>query len=154
MIDAMDARTRRTIRKLENAFIDILETKNIDDVSVSEICSNAHVNRTTFYRYYRNQYALLEMIEKELFASLYTTDDIISLLTAMRKRKKEWKRIIHLKGRGCVAENLSVIFSDRIKSRFTVSGICGSIAWWIESDMKESPEAFGRYLSDASGFEL
>ena len=136
MINAMDARTRRTIRKLENAFIDILETKNIDDVSVSEICSNAHVNRTTFYRYYRNQY------------------DIISLLTAMRKRKKEWKRIIHLKGRGCVAENLSVIFSDRIKSRFTVSGICGSIAWWIESDMKESPEAFGRYLSDASGFEL
>ena len=58
MIDAMDARTRRTIRKLENAFIDILETKNIDDVSVSEICSNAHVNRTTFYRYYRNQYGL------------------------------------------------------------------------------------------------
>ena len=64
MINAMDARTRRTIRKLENAFIDILETKNIDDVSVSEICSNAHVNRTTFYRYYRNQYALLEMIER------------------------------------------------------------------------------------------
>ena len=85
---------------------------------------------------------------------LFICYDIISLLTAMRKRKKEWKRIIHLKGRGCVAENLSVIFSDRIKSRFTVSGICGSIAWWIESDMKESPEAFGRYLSDASGFEL
>ena len=139
MISAMDARTRRTIRKLENAFIDILETKNIADVSVSEICSSAHVNRTTFYRYYRNQYALLETIEKELFASLYTTDDIISLLNAIRKRRKE---------------NLSVIFSDRIKSRFTVSGICGSIAWWIESDMKESPEAFGRYLSDASGFEL
>ena len=41
-----------TKQMLRNALLRLLENKHIDKVSVKELCEEAGVNRSTFYRYY------------------------------------------------------------------------------------------------------
>lgn len=59
-------RVRMTKRILKDAMIDLMEEKNINRISIKEICELADVNRSTFYAHYENQYDLLEEIEKEI----------------------------------------------------------------------------------------
>lgn len=61
-----DQRVRLSKQLLRNALILLLEGKNINKISVREICEVADINRTTFYRYYSSQYDLLEDIENIL----------------------------------------------------------------------------------------
>ncbi|MGI6216614.1 MAG: TetR/AcrR family transcriptional regulator [Coriobacteriales bacterium] len=58
-------RVRLTKRLLKEALIDLLEKKSLQEVSVSELCHAAGINRTTFYNHYRNPAEVLEDIERE-----------------------------------------------------------------------------------------
>lgn len=58
-------RIRLTKRLLKEALIDLLETESLQDVSVSELCKAAGINRTTFYNHYGNPAEVLEDIEHE-----------------------------------------------------------------------------------------
>lgn len=49
-----------TARKMDQAFIEILEKKDFEYISVKEICKKAEVNRSTFYLHYENMGDLLE----------------------------------------------------------------------------------------------
>ncbi len=55
-----------TARKMQNAFTALIERKNIRDITVSEICNLAGVNRTTFYLHYDNVFDLLKEISDRL----------------------------------------------------------------------------------------
>lgn len=46
--------------KLQQALILLLDSETFDHITVSKICQQATVNRSTFYSYYSNQYELLE----------------------------------------------------------------------------------------------
>lgn len=46
--------------KLKQALILLLDDYDFDQLSVSRICKEAGVHRSTFYAYYDNQYSLLE----------------------------------------------------------------------------------------------
>lgn len=63
-------RSRLTIRLIREAFLRLLERMDFDQVTVSAICDEAEINRSTFYRYFDNQYQLLDSIEGELIAEL------------------------------------------------------------------------------------
>lgn len=49
-----------TAKKMDQAFIEILEKKDFEYISVKEICKKAEVNRSTFYLHYENMGDLLE----------------------------------------------------------------------------------------------
>lgn len=49
-----------TANRMDQAFIEILEKKDLEYISIKEICSKAHVNRSTFYLHYENIGDLLE----------------------------------------------------------------------------------------------
>jgi AcrR family transcriptional regulator len=57
-----DPRIRRTEALLQGALIDLISEKSFDSVTVEDIASKATVNRATFYRHYRDKYALAERI--------------------------------------------------------------------------------------------
>lgn len=59
-------RTRLTKQLIRNALLSLLVEKEFRHVTVSDICERAEVNRSTFYRYYDNQFVLLETMENEL----------------------------------------------------------------------------------------
>ena len=61
-----DRRIRRTRRELENALIRLLKEKNIQSISVKELCEEADVTRSTFYQHYSNPYDMLTEIQDRI----------------------------------------------------------------------------------------
>lgn len=66
-----EAKYYNTALKMHNALIQLLETKNLDEISVSEICSAAQVNRSTFYAHYANTHELLKEACSERLHQLF-----------------------------------------------------------------------------------
>lgn len=50
-------------RKIFSAYLQLVEEKSIDKITVSEICEIANINRSTFYRHYYDIYDLDEKVE-------------------------------------------------------------------------------------------
>jgi len=63
-------RIRLSKSLLKNALLELLRTKPIGKISVYELCTQAQINRTTFYKYYGSPYDLLNDIENDLFLVL------------------------------------------------------------------------------------
>ena len=59
-------RVKMTQTLLKQSLIELMEQKNIRQISIKEICEQADVSRSTFYSYYGSQYELLDAIRKEI----------------------------------------------------------------------------------------
>jgi AcrR family transcriptional regulator len=59
-------KVRMTKKILRDSLVELMREKSIYKISVKDICDRADVSRSTFYTYYKNQFALLEEMEKEL----------------------------------------------------------------------------------------
>ena len=71
-----DRRVRRTRKILTQALTELMQTKQINEISVKELTDLADMNRGTFYLYYKDIYDMLEKIEDSLFEKL---NDIVAL---------------------------------------------------------------------------
>ena len=60
----------QTKAKIMNAFIELYSEKDIAQVTVRMICEKAGINRSTFYTYYTDVYALKEDKEREIIDDL------------------------------------------------------------------------------------
>lgn len=56
----VERHARRTRMQLQRALVDVLRQKRFDSVTIQDITEQADVNRTTFYAYFPDKYALLE----------------------------------------------------------------------------------------------
>lgn len=65
--EKLDPRVRRTRKYLEDAFLELLEAKGFQAVTVQEITERAGVNRATFYAHFPDKYALLDHTIRQLF---------------------------------------------------------------------------------------
>ena len=68
-VKPMDRRSRRTRAMLQNALVNLLETKPLNKISVMELTRLADVNRATFYVHYTDIYALFDQLKRELIDS-------------------------------------------------------------------------------------
>ena len=59
-------RRKETRDKISKAFITLLQTKEIDEIFVTDICKLAKINRSTFYVNYLDIYDLADQIGQEL----------------------------------------------------------------------------------------
>ena len=71
-----DRRVRRTKKLLTQALTQLLQEKQINEITVKELTDLADMNRGTFYLYYKDTFDMLEKIEDGLFEAL---DEIVSL---------------------------------------------------------------------------
>ena len=71
-----DRRVRRTKKLLTQALTQLLQEKQINEITVKELTDLADMNRGTFYLYYKDIFDMLEKIEDGLFEAL---DEIVSL---------------------------------------------------------------------------
>ncbi len=67
----IDRRTKYSLRVIRSAMFELLETKSLDSVTVTDICAKADVNRGTFYKYYRDVYDLFEKTEDEFIEEIH-----------------------------------------------------------------------------------
>ena len=66
---------------LKNSLLELLQTETIQKVSIKQICQNAQINRSTFYKYYGSQYDLLQEIGQD------TVEQIVSILRQHLERQ-------------------------------------------------------------------
>lgn len=69
--DKEDRRIRRTKALLRQGLIQLMEQKDIKDISVRELSDLADINRGTFYLHYSDIYDMLNKMEDELFIEFH-----------------------------------------------------------------------------------
>lgn len=61
-----DPRVRHTKERVRKALFQLLREKNFSQITVTEICRLAEINRTTFYKHYLDMNDLLEKTEDDI----------------------------------------------------------------------------------------
>ena len=56
--------------KLKKALMILLNEKSLNDISVSELTKEAHINRGTFYLHYDDKMDLVDNLVEEIFEEL------------------------------------------------------------------------------------
>lgn len=85
-------RRRESREKIEKACIALLQTKDIGQITVSEICKATGLNRSTFYAQYEDIYALADTLRVRLegeVAALYGEEQ------SSQYAKGDWLRLFY-----------------------------------------------------------
>lgn len=82
-----DKRSQRTQRLIKRVFMALLKEKPIEQITVTELCRIADINRSTFYQYYGDIYMLLEEVEADFLeqADLVIQEIIADTVTPPRE---------------------------------------------------------------------
>lgn len=86
--DKVDRRVKYTKMVLKESFINLLEKKDIAQITIKEICEDADINRATFYAHYNDQYDLMKKIENELL------DNINDYLAGFDKKNNDMNAVL------------------------------------------------------------
>lgn len=74
-------RRKDSQKRIETAFIRLLQDRELNQITVTEICKAAQVNRTTFYANYLDIYNLADAVQKRL------EEEVIGLYQEERERQ-------------------------------------------------------------------
>lgn len=66
MNTANNKRRKQSQEKIERIFVELIQTKEITEVSVTDICKMAKLNRSTFYANYLDIYDLADKIREKI----------------------------------------------------------------------------------------
>lgn len=158
-------RSKITRYALKTALINLLKTKHISEISVTDICKEASINRSTFYSHFENQMDVLKEIENDIyerFKSYLPSDNVsdykqtlLMNLEFIKNNEETFKVLLSDNGnqsfRNAIArlsfgvsketaDNTAFIY-NRI---FNINGFIGIINHWLNNGMKESVD----YMSD------
>lgn len=176
-MSSLDARVRYTRMIIEQSFLELLESKPVCKITVTELCEKAQINRATFYKHYMDIPHLLECMEEDLFAqirSAFGTQDLdleAFLLKMLRHTYCEKLRFMSLGGESgdpnlmtktflvcyesaypLLAKNLQELEDSERKMvyHFISHGSGGVLTWWIHDGMRISPEDVARMILNLS----
>ena len=76
MAPKVDIRVQKTKERLKRSLLSMLKEKNIDRISISEICRLSGINRNTFYQHYKDIRDLLAEIEGDFMETIFSTINI------------------------------------------------------------------------------
>lgn len=83
----IDLRIQRTLERIRQAFLELLEVQPFDQITVSAVCERAQINRATFYRHYSDIYDLAQKITEEIdglqLLQKRNTPDYVSAVSAI-----------------------------------------------------------------------
>lgn len=172
MANKVDVRIVKSKESLMSAMIGLLGKKKLEDLTISEICQEADVNRNTFYSHYSSVRELFDEMNgkylEALFASAKVFDEpndstiknLVNVLDKMKEKGNltkiifsESNSIKHLNTLLQILFPVSVIESSKSENllleechAFLIGGIVNLILRWIENDYQESPKNFGRKI--------
>lgn len=166
-----DRRVRRTKAMLRQGLMQLMETKDIKDISVKELSDLADINRGTFYLHYADVYDMLTQLENELFVEFYdiidrtlTPDSAIhspatplcEIFSFLERHRDVARVMMGPHGDLAFVNRLKALVQERIddilSSRrtacdscyieaFAVSGCIGVIQTWLNQPEPPSSEA-------------
>lgn len=164
---SLSRRQQYTIRMLQETYIDLLQNNNASDISVVDLCMHADINRTTFYRYFKDLNDLSDQMRKDLFHQIFSIlgqagtgkesaqKQILQALNATLKNRKLCRHLLSDShsdlAEKALEENLTLIKATVLSTGCTpqegdliYSYLCGGLArlWvnWINSNFKTPKE--------------
>ena len=171
-----DIRVIRTQTALLEALEDLIKTKKLSNVTITELCTAAKINRNTFYYHYNNIYEFLDEHKKIIIDDLNDISEISkthnkqNLVEVFAVLKKHPHFLNILISPNCdldffneifdvASSKASIIFSkdpntltnrERLLCSYCNAGCNAVIITWIMNDMKESPEEIADFIWTSS----
>ena len=108
MEKTLDFRILKTYNALHEAFVELLETKSFEEMTVNELCDRARIRRATFYKHFEDKYDYFHFFLSELHEELkenitaknsvtnandYTIQLLHETFQFAHKHKAIWNRI-------------------------------------------------------------
>jgi len=154
-------RRRDSVAAIERAFVDLLQEREFKDISVSDICKQTGLNRSTFYANYVDIYDLADKLREKLeedFAAQFSanaqhayagTDGALRMFTHICENQLFYKTYFKLG----YDESHQVMIYDASRAEsdfhgehidyhieFFRAGLNAIIKRWMNGGCKESPE--------------
>lgn len=153
-------RKRESVERIEKVFIELLQSRELGEIRVSDICKRAELNRTTFYANYADIYSLADSIRDKLeksVAELYreeldtgvNSNDYLKLFRHIQENQIFYRTYFKLG----YDNNYKILAYDTALARehfqnrfieyhmeFFRSGLTKIIKMWLENGCRESPE--------------
>ncbi len=162
----VDRRVRYTKKAIRESFLDLLEKKPLEKISVTEICKNADINRGTFYSHYADPFELEASLEQELVdifddGASKSADGLLSALDALNLLKENRDLCRLFCGPNGDMDAFVKIIMDKSASYFSsimpngdkmpglhkeclhamlVSAVSALIKFWFENNMEDDAE--------------
>lgn len=160
-------RRKESREKIEKVFVELLQSKELSQIRVSDICKQAHLNRTTFYANYTDIYGLADAIRDRLENALA---DISPKETAAETNSHNYLKLFqHIQQNQIFYrtyfklgydDNYKIVaydtalarkyFQDRFISyhmEFFKSGLTRIIKLWLQNGCRETPEEMVEILN-------
>ncbi len=158
-------RRKASMEKIEKAFIELLQTSEIKDITVSDIIKNTGLNRSTFYANYIDIFDLADKTREKLeneFSNLFADYDYfnehsgaLKMFTHIKENQLFYKTYFKL----CYDEKhlISIYDTSRAEKEhiesnikyhieFFRNGLNAIIKLWLKNGCQESPEEMAEVL--------
>ena len=145
-------------KKIEKVFLNLIQTKEINQITVSKICELAKINRTTFYANYLDIYDLVDKVKESMileFANIFkeqrehTKDNYLKMFEHVKENQIFYKTYFKLN----FDKDYKIIYFDKklaekmynnkfidYHCEFFKAGITAIIKMWLNNGCKESPK--------------
>lgn len=70
-----DLRVVKTLKQIDQALLESLYEMPFEKITVDQLCQTAIINRSTFYKYYKSKYDLMEQYLKRTLNEFQKTDE-------------------------------------------------------------------------------
>ena len=178
----MDRRTIYTKNVIKDTLIDLLNEKEVNKITVSEICKIADINRATFYRYYLDVFDLLDKIREEFVNEIMEAvkDDSINtvyvftkeIFEVLSKNKKLVKTLFSTRNFNYFITEILDLAYDKCHRKwidefenvsddniaygasFIFNGTLGIVYYWIKTDFEDSPEVVATKVEQLSYYGI
>lgn len=153
-------RRKESQNKIEKTFIQLIQTKDLQNISVTDICKSAHLNRSTFYANYLDIYDLADKVREKLedevnllysdeIKNKYNSNNFLKLFYHIKENQLLYKTYFKLgfHNNNTIFRydtNLAKDFFDdkfiEYHIEFFRNGLNSVIRLWLNKDCKETPE--------------
>ena len=166
-------RYKMSSEKIETAFLSLILTNKYEDISISQICERAGINRSTFYCHYDDINDLIVKIENKFAkstASIFnygerqTHEAFVEMFTFIRDNKYFYKAFLSIPYATIaetstkvdvlkhIGENSNIDKSKTMgifyRASFFGAGIKEMCRLWLQYDCRETPEEMAKLLLD------
>lgn len=163
-------RRRESRQRMESAFVRLLQERKLEEITVTDICKGAQVNRTTFYANYQDLYDLAEAIQRRLQQEVWSLfedqgsenydNPFLTLFRHIRENQlfyKTWFKLERNEDVALLGEDIyrhteqygQIYYENRYMEyhiAFFKSGLNAIIKKWLENGCREEPEEIASVL--------
>ena len=170
-------RVQMTKKMLKDALLELLENKPLENISVTDVCNHADVNRSTFYAYYVGTWQLMAEIENDILNNLPVLQDeqtnygdepflhvLEKFFAYVKKEEKLFKILIIQRENSNFNQKLVDIVmskypltlknSNALKAKYAytycVNGVVGILKEWMNNNFPISTREFSKMVIELS----